>query len=53
MFHVWDYYSSNYEVMFIQLYWIKDKLYANIHFYEKKKEATYKFKMLEHVETKT
>jgi hypothetical protein len=27
--------------MFIQLYWIKDKLYANIHFYErKKKEAT-------------
>ena len=43
IFNVWDYFSSNYEIMFIQLYWIiktnsltlsdqKDKLYANIHF---------------------
>jgi len=51
IFDVWDYYSSNYEIMFIQLYWIiktnsitlldhKDKLYANIHFFMKKQEGT-------------
>jgi len=32
-FHVWDYYSSNYEIMFIQLYWMIKTNYMQIYIF--------------------
>ena len=39
-FDVWDYYSSNYEIMFIQLFWIIKSNYMQIYILMKKQEAT-------------
>jgi hypothetical protein len=40
-FYVWDYYSSNYEIMFIQLYWIIKTNYMQIYiFMEKNKKQS-------------
>ena len=40
-FDVWDYYSSNYEIMFIQLFWIIKTNYMQIYIFNgKKQEAT-------------
>jgi len=36
--YVWDYYSSNYEIMFIQFYWIIKTNYLQIYIFMKNKK---------------
>jgi len=40
IFDVWDYYSSIYEIMFIQLYWIMKTSSMQIYIFMKKQKAT-------------